>query len=35
MRLTMKSSEARSNHELIKVEKNNISHLDVKSKESL
>jgi len=35
MRLTMKSSEARSDHELTKVEKNDTSHLDVESKESL
>ena len=35
MRLTMKSSEARSDHELTKVEKSDTSHLDVESKESL
>jgi len=35
MRLTMKSSEARSDHELTKVEKNDTSHFDVESKESL
>jgi len=35
MRLAMKSSEARSDHELTKVEKDDTSHLDVESKESL
>lgn len=35
IRLTMKSSEARSDHELTKVEKSDTSHLNVESKESL